>query len=404
MLRITQLENGVTVATRTLPQMHSAAVGLWLVSGSRHQAADADGYAHLMEHLLFKGTAELDVRALACRFEAMGGQINAQTGRELTTLYGVVPGDQAGALTGLFVDMVLRPRFDDRDLALEREVVLSEMAQVAENPEERIDEEAVAAAWPDHPMGRPILGSAEVLHAATAASARSFLDGTATGRRLWVVATGAVDHTELTEAALELGNRPPAAAPATARPSFVPGAESRTLAALGQCHLIWLAPVPGVADAGNPALEVADHILGGGVSSRLFQTVREERGLSYSVQSHLEQYSDTGLWSVQTACDADRRQETEETVQAVLEGLMAEGPRPDELETARSHLRARLLTEEDDPQACMERLAHDLIYRGEALAVQDRLAQLAEVTAADVQHALTRAWAQRRCLVLTPAD
>ncbi|MGA7801045.1 MAG: pitrilysin family protein, partial [Gammaproteobacteria bacterium] len=163
MLRTTELENGVTIATYTLPQMCSAAVGLWLVSGSRHQDPDTDGYAHLMEHLLFKGTAALDVRALASRFEAMGGQINAQTGRELTTLYGLVPGDQAGALAGLFVDMVLHPRFDDRDLELEREVVLSEMAQVAENPEERIDEEAVAAAWPGHPMGRPILGSAAVL-------------------------------------------------------------------------------------------------------------------------------------------------------------------------------------------------------------------------------------------------
>lgn len=402
MLRITELANGVTVATRTLVHMRSAAVGLWLGSGSRHQEPATDGYAHLMEHLLFKGTATLDVRALARRFEAMGGQINAQTGRELITLYGVVPGDQASILAGLFVDMLLRPRFDENDLALEREVILSEMAQLAENPEERIDDEAVAAAWAGHPLGRPILGSAAVLRAATAIDARTFLDHTARTKRLWLVGAGAVNHTELTEAALELSERPPYAATAVAAPTFLPGAGSRTLAELAQSHLIWLAPLPGVADAGNAALEVADHILGGGASSRLFQAVREERGLSYGVQSLLEQYSDCGLWSVQTSCDADRQTETATTVEAVLDGFMAEGPRPDELDTARAHLRARLLTEEDDPHACMERLAHDLIYRGEALATQERLARLADVTAPAVQDAMTGAWAQRRRMGLTP--
>ena len=169
MIETTQLPNGVRVITRQLPQRHSAALGVWLINGTRHEAEHESGYAHLLEHLLFKGTAELDAAALAQRFDAMGGQVNAFTGRELTAFHGLVPAADIPELLRIFIDMLRQPRFTDADLALEKQVVFQEMAMVDDSPEEALEERGIARAWRGHPMGRPVLGAREQLSRATAA-------------------------------------------------------------------------------------------------------------------------------------------------------------------------------------------------------------------------------------------
>ena len=388
----TRLPNGLQILSCPMPT-RSATLGFWIINGVRHQAPDQNGYAHLLEHLLFKGTAYHDARALALRFEAMGGDINAHTGRELTALHGLVPADDLYDLAALFRDMLLQPGFTTHDVAQERGVVLQEMALIRENPEEALEEAAIERVWPGHPMGQPILGDSEVIQRAGVSALRDYLHGVLQGARLCVAAAGRVDHESLLRACAPLGEHPAGIIPMQTPPRFEPG-EHTARRDVTQCHQTWLMPAPPIADPAYTALAFANHLLGAGTSSRLFQTLREERGLVYGVHSRLELYSDAGLWVIQTACDADRARDCRVTVADAVRGLIDRGPTPEEMENTRRHLRAGLLLEEDDPHARMERLAQEAIYLQRHPALEERLARIDAVTPPAVQSLLAAAWAR----------
>lgn len=387
----TRLPNGIRVISYPMPT-RSAALGFWIINGVRHQAPHQDGYAHLLEHLLFKGTAHHDTRALALRFEAMGGEINAHTGRELTALHGLVPADDLYDLAALFRDMLLQPGFTAHDVAQERGVVLQEMALIQETPAEALEEAAIERVWPGHPMGRPILGDSEIIRRAGVSALRDYLRGVLQGAPLCLVAAGRVDHASLLRACAPLGELPAGAIPTQAPPRFEPG-EHTAHRDVTQCHQAWLMPVPPMADPAYTALVFANHLLGAGASSRLFQALREERGLVYGVQSRLELYSDAGLWLIQTACDHEHAIECRQAVEDTVRGLIEQGPAPQEMENTRRHLRAGLLLEEDDPESGMERLAREAIYLQRHPALEERLAWIDAVSSQAVQSLLANAWA-----------
>ncbi|HEX9626077.1 MAG TPA: pitrilysin family protein [Acidiferrobacterales bacterium] len=389
-----ELSNGVRIATRRMRGARGAALGVWLINGVRHESPDEAGYAHLIEHLLFKGSAEHPQLALARRFEAMGGRINAHTGRELSALHGRVPAGDAPALLELFVSMLTRPGFTGHDLELEREVVLQEIAGIEDDPVELIEERGIALAWRDHPLGQPILGRVEVIGRAGTADLRRYLSGRLSGQRLCVVAAGDIDPAQLVERCAALAALPAGEPPAVRPPEFHPGDHGRR-GAPGQAHLLWLMPTAGDADARGPAWLMANHALGGGVSSRLFQALREQRGLVYEIYSRVELYSDAGLWLVQTACDPRRAGECRAVVEDALAALAADGPTVEELDTARAQLDAELTLEADDPEAAMERLARDVIYRGRGRTVTEQRRALADVGTADVAAAVRASHARR---------
>lgn len=376
--QISLLPNGVRIISYPMAT-RSTAIGLWWVNGGRHQRAGQCGYAHLLEHLLFKGTAQYDAQALARCFEAMGGQVNAHTGRELTALHGLVPAENAAELLELFIGMLLAPTFTEQDVALERNVVLQEMAMIADQPAERLEERGVALAWPDHPMGWPLLGQREALEQTAAQALRDYWSTQLSGERLYVVAAGAMDPAELVRRCAPLAALPAGAVSAQQPPHHSP-ATLREPPSDEQRHLLWIMPAPAAHHPDFPALLVANHLLGGGVSSRLFQELRERRGLVYDVQSRYEVYADTGLWFIQTACDAREAQDCRSAVEAILQQLIVSGPEPAELETAQRHLRAGLLIEADDPESVMERLAHEAIYLKHHPSLLERSEQLAAVT------------------------
>lgn len=390
-INTTRLANGVTLVSRRLPTAHSAALGLWILNGGRHQTPQQVGYAHLLEHLLFKGTQNHNALALARRFEAMGGQINAHTGRELTALHGLVPKDHLIELLELFIDMLMTPQFNEDDLGIEREVVLQEMAMIADTPEEAVEETAVERAWPGHPLGWPILGREAIIENASSAALHDYFRGLLTGGRLLIVAAGAVEHAALAQTCERLATLPAGAPPAQPPPRYA-GGHHHEKHDLAQSHLIWAMAAPPITDARYPTLVLANHLLGGGASSRLFQEIRERRGLAYSIQSRLDLYSDTGLWMIQTACEPERAQECQRAVEDTLQHLIQHGPAHDELETSRNHLRASMLIGEDDPEECMERLAHEAIYLKRHLTMAERLALLDSVTQQAVVEALEQAW------------
>ncbi len=401
-INTTRLANGITIISCSLPVAHSTSIGAWILNGGRHQTPTQVGYAHLLEHVLFKGTHTHSALALARRFEAMGGQINAHTGRELTALHGLVPRQYMSELINLFVDMLVSPRFDQHDLEIEREVVLQEVAMIADTPEEAIEETAVEKAWPDHSLGWPILGRAPVIANATSAALHAYLRDLLTGGRLWIVAAGAVDHAVLVQACAQLANLPAGEPPLLAAPRFKAG-RNRAQQDLAQSHLVWAMNAPAINDNERyPALVVANHLLGGGASSRLFQEIRERRGLAYAIQSRLDLYSDSGLWMIQTACEPERVDECRRAVEDTLQQLVRDGPAADELEISRDHLRASMLIAEDDPEECMERLAREAIYQQHHWSMAERLAQLTAVTPQDIKDVLRHAWAQMLHLEWSP--
>lgn len=389
----TRLPNGLTVISRHLPGARSVALGLWLVNGGRHQAPSQAGFAHLLEHLLFKGHNTLDALELARRFEAMGGQINAHTGRELTALHGLVPAGDAVELLGHFIGMLLSPRFDQQDVEIERDVVVQEMSTLDDTPEEALEEAGIGLAWPWNPLGWPILGRRAVLEQATAIQMHEYISGLLTGGRICVAAVGGMEHERLVAACSPLAELPQGAVPEPPAPRFVVGAH-RKRREINQAHMIWVMPAPSITDPRYPALLIANHLLGGGVSSRLFQEVRERRGLVYNIHSRLELYSDAGLWIIQTAADTQRAAETRRAVDLSIRHMLRHGIDEEELSNSRDFMRSSFLLTADHLEDEMDRLAREAIYYGTPPSTEDRLAQLAQVTADEVVEHIKEASAQ----------
>ncbi len=401
--RIDRLPNGIPVLSHTVPGLRGAALGLWLLNGSRWEQAGQYGHAHFLEHILFKGAGALDAAALTARFEAMGGDVNAMTGRELTALHGLVPGERLPELVGLFADMLMAPRFGAADVARERGVVLQEMAMVADNPEDLMEQEAVAAVWPGSGLGRPILGRVEDLEGLEADTLRAYLAGVACAGRVLVVATGAVDHDALMAACAPLARLPAGPAPFDQPPVWHQG-EAHIQGAFRQGQLAWLMPLPAPADPDYAARVLANHLLGGSWGSRLFQSLRERQGLVYSIHSSLEFNCDSGLWWIQTACDTARIDHCRQAVEAEVRRFLEEGPAPGELDQARQHLRAQLALEEDDADARMGRLAREWFYLGRNPTLEERLAALDAVAPERIVAVLDTAWRQASRFSLGPAD
>jgi predicted Zn-dependent peptidase len=394
MINTTKLANGMRVVTKRLRDHHSVALGIWLLNGSRHEATTRSGYAHFLEHLFFKGTDRLDGPALALRLEAMGGQVNAHTGRELTALHGLVPKGDVPELLQILSGMLCRPRFDDHDVSLERQVIQQEMAMIEDNPEETLEDRAMSLAWPDHPLGRPILGSPEVIERADAAALRDYMRDQISGGRIWVVASGDVEHDALVTACRDLAALPDGGVAPQPPPRFVPGTHPVTLRG-EQSQLLWIMPIPPASADEHYAHLVANHALGGGVSSRLFQELRERRGLVYGIHSRLEFYSDGGTWSIHTACDPRHVDTCRDIVVGTVERLLRDGVDSRELEIARRHLSAGLVIDEDHPDSIMERLAREAIYLHRHPDFPERMQRLNRVTSQSSQSVLAAAWARR---------
>lgn len=401
MIEISHFDNGLTFAVNTLPHSDATAVGIWLINGARHQRSNEIGCAHFLEHILFKGTRSLSTNALAQRFEAMGGHINAHTGRELTALHGLVPNHFAGELLGLFCEMLLAPRFTVADVDIEKEVVLQEIAMVADDPEELLEEDLLRHCWPNHGLGEPILGTEAAIETVSYDKIQRYLRHILCGRRILIVATGGSTMTETRAACSLLAQLPEGSRPSIVPPIYQPAQLQRNYGVAQSC-LHWAMPAPPVADETAPHFIIANHILGGGVASRLFQDVREQRGLVYGIQSNLDLYSDCGLWTIQTACEPENGAECRTAVEATVTQFLQNGPQADELETTRSYVKSSLQLEQQNLEVAVERIARDMIYRGRVIEIDEHIRRFDAVTAEDVTAALADKWQWRGFAQTTP--
>ena len=358
---ITTLPGGVRVVTERLAGVRSVALGYWIGVGSRHERPDRAGVSHFIEHLLFKGSSRYDALELAELFDAMGGELNAATSRDSTVLYTRVPDSHMGRALDAMSDMVVAPAFADVDS--EREVVLEEIAMVDDMPQDLVHDLAATAVFGDHPLGRPVIGTAAVISSITPRALKSFHAGAYAGANVVLAAAGNVRHDALVDVVAKwLPKR--SAVPKVAEPSFRGAVEPRRLFAkrsTEQYHVVLSGLGLPRGDDRRFALSVLDAILGGAASSRLFQEIREKRGMAYSVYSYTAQYAETGQVAVAFGTREENLGECIEIVERELVALGNGEFRPGELERAKESLHGRLLLAQESTSNRMTRLGKSLI-------------------------------------------
>jgi predicted Zn-dependent peptidase len=364
--------------------VRSIALGIWVGTGSRNETPDQAGVSHFLEHVLFKGTQRFSSIEIDQIFDGMGAEINAGTGKETTSVYSRFLDQHLERALDVMADMVLHPAYVDIDA--ERQVVIEEIAMYEDEPSEKVHDVLGQAIFGDHPLGRPIIGTAEVVGNVPVPQIAAYHDGRYVGSNLVLAAAGNVDHDDLV--ALVEGHTPAragsAAAPEPAPETIAPRACFRQKTT-EQYHLCLGGPGIPRADERRFALRVLDTILGGSTSSRLFQEVREKRGLAYSVYSYSSQYVDTGHVGVYVGTRPDNVGKAMDVIGAELRRIVEEPVAADELERAKENVKGRTALSLESTLTRMNRLGGSLLMGVPLLSLDEMVAAIDAVEADDVQ-------------------
>jgi predicted Zn-dependent peptidase len=384
------LAGGLRVVTEHIPSVRSASVGVWVGVGSRDEGASVAGAAHFLEHLLFKATTTRSAVDIAQAVDAVGGELNAFTAKEHTCYYAHVLDTDLELAIDLVADVVLRGRCAVDDVELERDVVLEEIAMRDDDPEDSLGDVFLTALFGEHPIGRPVIGSVRSVSAMTRAQLHSFHVRRYTPERMVVAVAGNVEHDEVVSlvrryfgSRLVRGKSPVPPRKGTAR---LPGQPRLTLVNRDaeQTHLSLGVRAPGRHWAHRWALSVLNTALGGGLSSRLFQAVRESRGLAYTVYSTVDTFADTGALSVYAACLPERFDDVVRVTTEVLETIARDGITEDECRIAKGSLRGGLVLGLEDSGSRMNRIGRSELNYGEYRSIAHTLAQIEQVTVEEV--------------------
>jgi predicted Zn-dependent peptidase len=376
--------SGLRVVTEPVPGVRSVAIGAWIGVGSRFEEAGEAGISHFLEHMLFKGTPNLSPEEIAQAFDALGGEVNAATGKDYTVLYARVLDELIDRAVPLLTEMLQRPSL--RDLDQEREVVLEEIAMYEDDPQDQIHDLASQAVFPDQALGRPVIGSGQVIAGVTEEGVRAYHASHYTAPNMVVAAAGNVAHERVMELAEELLGGLPAEPAAGAFEPAAPGAATLVVKekATEQYHLCLAGPGLSRNDERRHAQSVLDTVLGGSMSSRLFQEVREKRGLAYSVGSYVTGYADTGQVGVYLGTREDNLVTACEVIGRELRRLGDEGVPAGELARAKDHLKGRLVLSMESSGTRMNRIGRAVLTGTELLTVDELVARIDAVTADDV--------------------
>ena len=375
-----RLSNGIAVAVDPLPGAQSAAIGLYAMVGSRSEPEHLSGLAHVVEHMVFKGAGSRDARAIAEAIEDVGGVLNAWTARDQTVFYGRTLAKDAPLLCELIAELVRSPHMEDAHLEREKLVILSELGEVVDSPDDLVHDHLFEAAFEGQPLGRSVLGRAETLRAITRDDCLSWIRDELVPSRLILSASGKVDSDQILDCSERLfgdienwPGRPIAEAEFT-------GGVRNDRREFEQAH--WCLGLPGLAaaDPRLPALSIFVQALGGGMSSRLFQELREERGLAYSVSAWNQAYADAGIVALSCAADRDRAVESMHLARTVLADAV-ETLDEAEVQRARAQMEAGLLMALETPQGRADQMARSIEVFGRILSVDELLDQLRTVDA-----------------------
>ncbi|ARG60644.1 peptidase M16 [Mycobacterium kansasii] len=389
-VRRTTLPGGLRVVTEYLPSVRSASVGLWIGVGSRDEGVTVAGAAHFLEHLLFKSTPTRTAVDIAQAMDAVGGELNAFTAKEHTCYYAHVLDADLALAMDLVSDVVLNGRCAADDVELERDVVLEEIAMRDDDPEDALADLFLSALFGNHPVGRPVIGTVQSVSAMTRAQLQSFHLRRYTPERMVVAVAGNVDHGEGVALVREhfgprvvRGRRPVAPRKGAGRVNGMPGL---TLAERDaeQTHVSLGIRTPGRGWQHRWALSVLHTALGGGLSSRLFQEIREARGLAYSVCSALDIFADSGALSVYAACLPERFAEVMRVTADVLESVARDGITEAECRIAKGSLRGGLVLGLEDSSSRMSRIGRSELNYGKHRSIEHTLQQIERVTVEEV--------------------
>ena len=383
-VNLTTLSNGFRVVTEAMPGLQSAAVGVWVLAGARHERAEQNGIAHFLEHMAFKGTARRSAVQIAEAIEDVGGYINAYTSREVTAYYARVLKDDVGLATDVLGDILRNPAFEAREIEVERGVILQEIGQALDTPDDIIFDWLQERAYPDHPLGRTILGPEERVRGFDRPDLEGFVDRHYRPGQMVLAAAGAVDHDALVRLAEEMfGDMAPAPVAEAPHARFR-GGEVRREKALEQAHMALAFEGPDYGHEDIHAAQIYATALGGSMSSRLFQEVRERRGLCYTIFAQAGAYADTGMMTIYAGTSAEAAGDlgriTIDEMKRAAGDMSAE-----EVERARAQMKAGLLMGLESPGNRAERLARMLQIFGRVPDVAEMVERIDAVSLRDVR-------------------
>ncbi len=369
-VRSTRLPSGLRVVTHRMESVETVSLGAWIGVGTRHERADVNGIAHMVEHMAFKGTRRRSARAIAEEIESVGGHLNAYTSREVTAFHATVLAGDEGLALDIVADIMQHAVLDTEELERERAVILREIGQSNDTPEDVVFDRFQATAFPDQPVGRPTLGTPQLVGTIERTALVDYIARHYTADRIVVAAAGKLDHDDFArnvEHAFAGLRGAPAAAP---EPAIYAGGDGREVRTLEQLHLVL--GLEGIAhrDADYYALAVFSAALGGGLSSRLFQDIREERGLVYSIYSFNSSYADSGLFGIYAGTGAESATEVVERICVNLK-TMADDADDREIARARAQLKAGILMSLESTAARTEQIARHTLIFGRVLPTKE---------------------------------
>ncbi|WP_407048245.1 M16 family metallopeptidase [Methyloraptor flagellatus] len=383
-VEVTTLGNGLTIATETMPQLESASVGVWVNAGARSEAAEEHGISHLLEHMAFKGTQRRTARQIAEEIEAVGGEINAATSVEHTNYYARVLKDDIPLALDILSDILTDSVFDADELQREQHVILQEIGAAHDTPEDHVFDLLQESAFPGQPIGRPILGTPETVSSFGPDAIRAYLNRHYRGPNMVVAAAGKLEHAEIVALAEARFSGLAGDRIATPEPARYAGGESREERELQEAQITLAFEGRAHGSADQYGAQVLSAALGGGMSSRLFQEVREKLGLCYSISAFHWGYRETGLFGIHAAtgeADVDR------LVPVMIDEIERIGRDLDEAEVARAkaQMRAGLLMSLESPTARASQIARQILIYGRPLTVDEITAKIAAVSVRDVR-------------------
>lgn len=391
---VSETAAGVRVITEAVPSVRSVALGLWVRTGSRDETPAQAGVSHFLEHLLFKGTPNYTAIEISERFDGLGASFNAATSKESTHLHARFLDEHTPDVFALLGEMLLESTFPDIDS--EREVVLEEIAMYEDEPSDRVHDYLADAIFGDTPLGRRILGQAEVISNVPVPEIAAYHRARYTADNIVVAAAGNVDHEAIVALAESLDAAPGGEDTLVPQEPRLTGRLEFAVKETEQYHVCFGGPGIDRADERRFALAVLDSILGGSSSSRLFREVREERGLAYSVGTYSEQYTDTGLVAAYVGTREDNVEEACEVIGREFKRIQCEPVGAEELDRAKEHVKGRLVLSGESTAARMSRIARAILHGLPLLTLDEMLARVDAVTVDDVSALASELFAEER--------
>ncbi len=385
------LPNGLVVITEPMPHVRSVSAGVWIRSGSRREPAELNGISHFIEHMVFKGTERRTAEEIARAVDSVGGMLDAFTGKEMTCFNAKVLDEHLPVAFDVLSDLVLRPLFAEEDVAREKSVVLEEIKMDEDSPDYLVHEIFIQNFWRDHPLGKPILGTRETVKWFGREKVLEFFRRWYTPNAVVITAAGNLEHRQLVDMVAAAFGDLAAAPDGTSDTPPQPHARitTRTKRELEQVHICLGVPSYPITHQKRFAISMLNNILGGGMSSRLFQNIREKQGLAYAVFSELNPYRDAGMLSIYAGTALETAGRVVRSITEEFRNLKEQSVTEEELRRAKNHLRGSLLLSLESTNARMSNLARQEIYFGRFFGLEEILASFEAVTREEL-HAIAQ--------------